>query len=166
MLESRRAQATNNAGEGSVERTGLDSRFELDFLEGDELSGELVPGFVDDAVGALADLLDLLEVLHGEDTTSFDHSIRAPAVEIVNTERRSRSPSNPNRPRSAGRPSGPPPNGEGACCRSTTSANPPLQEKRGKSRAEFIEPLNRRAAAWSMLACRVPTQVSVILPPN
>ena len=27
------------------------------------------------------------------------------------------------------------------------ATNPPLQEKRGKSRAEFIEPLNRRAAA-------------------
>ena len=27
------------------------------------------------------------------------------------------------------------------------ATNPPLQEKRGKSRAEFIEPLNRHAAA-------------------
>ena len=69
------AGRTNIAREREVEGTGLDSRFELDFLEGDELSGELVPGFVDDAVGALADLLDLLEVLHGEDTTSFTTSL-------------------------------------------------------------------------------------------
>ena len=53
------------------ERVLIDLRFELDFLEGDELAGELVPGLVHDAVGALADLLDLLEVLH--DGTLFTH---------------------------------------------------------------------------------------------
>ena len=47
-------------------RTSLDLRFELDLLEGDELAGELVPGLVHDAVGALADLLYLLEVLHDD----------------------------------------------------------------------------------------------------
>ena len=60
------AGRTNIAGEREVEGTGLDSRFELDFLEGDELSGELVPGLVDDAVGALADLLDLDEVVEAD----------------------------------------------------------------------------------------------------
>ena len=40
------AGRTNIAREREVEGAGLDSRFELDFLEGDELSGELVPGLV------------------------------------------------------------------------------------------------------------------------
>ena len=50
----------NGGGGGNF----CDLRFQLYLLEGDELSGELVPGLVHDAVRALADLLDLLEVLH------------------------------------------------------------------------------------------------------
>ena len=39
-------------------------RFEPNFLESDELVGDLVPGLVHDAVGSLADLFNLLKVLH------------------------------------------------------------------------------------------------------
>ncbi len=40
------------------------SRLQADFLQGDDLLGHAVLGLVDDAVGALADLLDLGEVVH------------------------------------------------------------------------------------------------------
>ena len=77
---------------GSADRASVDLRFKLDFLQSDELAGELVPGLVDDAVGALADLLDLLEVLHGDITLL---TIHAPAVEVVNTASKGRSPFKP-----------------------------------------------------------------------
>lgn len=49
-----------------------DLRFKPNFLQGDVLVGDLVPGLVDDAVGALADLLDLLEVVHDHEVEGDD----------------------------------------------------------------------------------------------
>lgn len=61
--------------EKGAERNDVNLRLQPDLLESDKLASDLVLCFVDDAVGALADLLNLLKILHDArsraTTTSF-----------------------------------------------------------------------------------------------